>query len=224
MTVAAFFDVDKTLMRGSTMYYFATGLVRRRFISPRQIGEIAWRQLRFAVSGREHLGDVAAIIEQAQELVAGRRVQEIVALGEEIYAERMADKLWPGAVALVDEHLAKGHQVWIVTSTGQEIADMISAQLKITGALGTKSESKDGIYTGRLAGKPLHGPAKADAVVELAERQGLELSRCFAYSDSSNDIPMLSRVGNPVAVNPDKQLREHATRLGWPVVDFRDRS
>jgi hypothetical protein len=95
------------------------------------------------------------------------------------------------------------------------------ARLGLTGALGTVSEVEDGRYTGRLVGEPLHGPAKAEAVRALAEREGLDLSRCTAYSDSANDVPLLSAVGHAVAVNPDRALREQARALGWQVRDFR---
>ena len=98
---------------------------------------------------------------------------------------------------------------------------MISNRLGLTGALGTVSETVDGVYTGRLVGEPLHGPAKAEAVKALAEREHLDLARCSAYSDSANDIPMLSMVGHPVAVNPDADLRREARRRGWEVRDFR---
>ena len=83
------------------------------------------------------------------------------------------------------------------------------------------AESVDGVYTGRLVGEPLHGQAKADAVLALAEREGLDLTRCAAYSDSANDIPMLSLVGEPVAINPDAALRAHAKAQGWRIRDYR---
>jgi phosphoserine phosphatase len=98
---------------------------------------------------------------------------------------------------------------------------LIARRLGLTGALGTVAESRDGVYTGRLVGEPLHGPAKAAAIRALAEREGLDLSRCAAYSDSANDIPMLSLVGHPVAVNPDPQLRRIAREQGWEIRDFR---
>ncbi|HLU73691.1 MAG TPA: HAD family phosphatase, partial [Nonomuraea sp.] len=97
----------------------------------------------------------------------------------------------------------------------------IAQRLGLTGALGTVAESKDGIYTGRLVGDLLHGPAKAEAVRALARREGLDLTRCTAYSDSANDLPMLSLVGHPVAINPDSELREHAKKHDWPIKDFR---
>jgi phosphoserine phosphatase len=111
--------------------------------------------------------------------------------------------------------------VWLVTATPVEVANVIAARLGLTGALGTVADSVDGIYTGRLVGEILHGPAKAEAVRALAEREGLDLARCAAYSDSANDIPMLSLVGQPCAINPDTRLRAHAKEQGWRVRDYR---
>jgi haloacid dehalogenase-like hydrolase len=111
--------------------------------------------------------------------------------------------------------------VWLVTAAPAELASLIARRLGLTGALGTVAESKDGVYTGRLVGEPLHGPAKAEAIVALAQREGLDLTRCAAYSDSANDVPMLSMVGRPVAVNPDHDLKRFAREKGWEVRDFR---
>jgi phosphoserine phosphatase len=113
--------------------------------------------------------------------------------------------------------------VWLVTATPIELARTIATRLGLTGALGTVSEVRGGVYTGRLEGGPLHGLAKAEAIKALAAQEGLDLSRCWAYSDSSNDIPMLSTVGNPVAVNPDPALRAHAIQNTWRIRDFRRR-
>lgn len=98
---------------------------------------------------------------------------------------------------------------------------IIARRLGLTGALGTVSEHLDGVYTGRLVGELLHGPGKAEAVRALAEREGLDLARCSAYSDSANDLPMLSLVGDPGAINPDPRLREHTRRHDWRVHDYR---
>ena len=127
------------------------------------------------------------------------------------------------ALAIAQAHLDAGRQVWLVTATPVEIATVLAARLGLTGALGTVSEIEDGRYTGRLVGKPLHGLAKAEAVKALAEEEGLDLAACWAYSDSSNDIPMLSSVGHPVAVNPEPALRSHARQSGWDIKDFRRR-
>ena len=101
---------------------------------------------------------------------------------------------------------------------------MFAKRLGLTGALGTVSEVRNGIYTGHLDGPPLHGLAKAEAIRALAAREGLDLAECSAYSDSSNDIPMLSAVGHPVAVNPDATLRSHARANDWQIRDFRRRA
>jgi HAD superfamily hydrolase (TIGR01490 family) len=133
----------------------------------------------------------------------------------------MADRIWAGTRALAQMHLDAGQRVWLVTATPVELARIISRRLGLTGALGTVAESVDGVYTGRLVGELLHGPAKAHAVRALAVTEGLDLRRCTAYSDSVNDVPMLTAVGTAVAVNPDPSLRDAARRRGWQVRDFR---
>jgi phosphoserine phosphatase len=133
----------------------------------------------------------------------------------------MADRIWSGTHALAQSHLDAGQRVWLVTATPVELATIIAQRLKLTGALGTVAESRDGVYTGRLVGDVLHGEAKARAVTLLAAREGLDLAKCTAYSDSINDMPMLSSVGRAVAVNPDSALRAEAKQRGWEIRDFR---
>jgi phosphoserine phosphatase len=118
-------------------------------------------------------------------------------------------------------HLDAGQQVWLVTATPYELAATIAKRLGLTGALGTVAESVDGVFTGRLVGDILHGTGKAHAVRSLAIREGLNLRRCTAYSDSFNDVPMLSLVGTAVAINPDADLRDLARERGWEIRDFR---
>jgi hypothetical protein len=133
----------------------------------------------------------------------------------------MADRIWGPTRALAQMHLDAGQRVWLVTATPVELASIIARRLGLTGALGTVAETKDGRYTGRLMGAPLHGAAKAEAVRALAEREGLDLSRCTAYSDSVNDVPMLSTTGHAVAINPDPDLKKAAREHGWEIRDFR---
>ena len=111
--------------------------------------------------------------------------------------------------------------MWLVTATPNELAQLIARRLGLTGALGTVAESVDGIYTGAMMGEMLHGRAKAAAVRAIAAREGLDLRRCTAYSDSINDLPMLSAVGTAIAVNPDSDLRDVARQRGWQIRDFR---
>jgi HAD superfamily hydrolase (TIGR01490 family) len=219
-TAAAFFDVDNTMMIGASIFHFAKGLAARNFFSWRDLVRFTARQARLRLGG-EHPDDMHSSRESALAFVAGKNVAEIVDLGEEIFDEEMADKIWAGTHALARLHLDAGQRVWLVTATPVELATIIAGRLGLTGALGTVAESEDGVYTGRLVGEVLHGEAKAAAVRALAAREGLDLEQCSAYSDSINDLPMLSLVGRPVAVNPDSALRGEAKRRGWEIRDFR---
>ena len=222
-TAAAFFDVDNTVMRGASLFHFAVGLARRHYFSPREIAGFTVKQLKFVLSGSEDVEDMASATEAALSFIEGREVAELERLGEEVFDDSMVDKLIPGTLALAQGHLDAGQQVWLVTATPVELATVIARRLGLTGALGTVAQVVDGRYTGHLDGPPMHGLAKAEAVRAIATREGLDLAGCSAYSDSSNDIPMLSIVGHPVAVNPDATLRAHAKQNGWATRDFRRR-
>lgn len=221
LTAAAFFDVDNTMMMGASIFYFARGLAARKFFTSSDLAGFVWQQVKFRLGGRENKEDIKSHRERALSFVAGRTVEELTAISEEIYDELMADKIWSGTRALAQMHIDAGQRVWLVTATPIELAAIISRRLGLTGALGTVAESKDGVYTGRLVGDLLHGRAKAHAVRALASREGLNLRRCSAYSDSQNDVPMLSVVGTAVAVNPDSGLRDVARARGWEIRDFR---
>jgi HAD superfamily hydrolase (TIGR01490 family) len=221
LTAAAFFDVDNTMMMGASIFHFARGMAARKFFTTSDLAKFALQQVVFRVGGRETSDNIRNARESGLSFVAGHSVAELTELGEEIYDELMADKIWPGTRALAQMHIDAGQRVWLVTATPVDLATIIARRLGLTGALGTVLESKDGVYTGRLVGEMLHGPAKAHAVRALAAREGLDLRRCTAYSDSANDVPMLSVVGTAVAVNPDGSLRETARKRGWEIRDFR---
>lgn len=218
---AAFFDVDNTLMRGASLFYLARGLHTRKFFSTRDILTAGWRQLKFRVVGSEDPDHMRLIREQALDFIAGWSVDELLELSEEIFDEVLATKIWPGTAALAQRHLDQGQRVWLVTAAPVEIARLIADRLGLTGAIGTVAETVNGFYTGRLVGDLMHGPAKANAVRQLAAEEGLDLRLCSAYSDSANDVPMLSLVGHPYAINPDRRLRAHARERGWRIRDFR---
>ncbi|MEE1621325.1 HAD family hydrolase [Zafaria sp. Z1313] len=217
---AAFFDVDNTMMRGASLFAVARKMYARKAFSLRHAASFGLKALWYAVRG-EHVGDIHAVRDQALALAAGVLVDDLSSLGDEVYDEFIASKIWPGTRALADQHLRAGRRVWLVTATPLEVATVIADRLGLSGALGTQVEHTDGVYTGRLVGEILHGPAKAVAVARLAEEEGLDLAQCWAYSDSSNDLPLLEAVGHPVAINPDAKLRRHAVRNNWPVYDFR---
>ncbi|WP_448626749.1 HAD family hydrolase [Geodermatophilus sp. URMC 64] len=220
-SAAAFFDVDNTMMMGASLFWFARGLAARKYFTTRDLVQFVWQQAKFRIAGNESADDMHTIRENALAFVAGRQVAEIVQHGEEIYDELMADRIWGGTRQLAQKHLDAGQRVWLVTATPVELARIIAHRLGLTGALGTVAEVVDGEYTGRLVGELMHGEAKAEAVRALAEREGLDLSRCTAYSDSANDLPMLSLCGTAIAVNPDTELRAVARSRGWTIRDFR---
>jgi HAD superfamily hydrolase (TIGR01490 family) len=219
---AAFFDLDNTLLRGAAIFYLARGLYARKFFQTRDVARFAYQQVRFLL-GAENAGHVDQARATALSFIAGRAVEELQEVGEEVFEQYMAGKIWPGTLELARLHLDQGQRVWLVTAAPVEVATIIAKRIGLTGALGTVAEHVNGHYTGRLVGDLLHGPAKAEAVRALAVREGLELERCAAYSDSANDIPMLSLVGKPCAVNPDRALRAHAREHGWRIRDYRGR-
>lgn len=218
---AAFFDVDNTLMRGASLYHLARGMAAHRFFTRRQLRSFAWKQAKFLASGREIHKDLRSVTEAALGIVAGRSVHLVLSITEEIVDDILVNKLWPGTLALAHEHLNAGREVWLVTASPQLLADALARRIGLTGAIGTRVEVVDGLFTGRLSGAPLHGEAKAAAIAELGAERGLDLTLSTAYSDSTNDLPMLQVVGNAVVVNPDRRLRREAGRRGWAIVDHR---
>ncbi len=221
--VAAFFDVDNTIIRGASAFHIARGLKQRGYFRNRDLIRFGWEQLKYLVFG-ESPEQMTSVRAEALSIIKGWSVAEMAAIGEEVYDEILAMRIFPGTKALIDEHRAQGHEVWFVTASPLEIGRLIARRLKATGALGTIAEHKGGFYTGSLVGDLMHGEAKAVAVRDLAGRRNLDLTRCFAYGDSMNDAPMLGAVGHGCAINPDSRLRRHAKRNGWPIQEFRGRN
>ena len=219
-TAAAFFDLDNTLIRGASLFHLARGLAAYHFLSSREVARFACGQLTFRMRG-ERTGQVASTRQRALSFVEGHSVSEMRELCRHIYDDYVAEKIWPGTRALADLHRRAGEPVWLVTAAPCELAEVIAARLGLNGALGTRVEEVDGRYTGGLVGEILHGPAKGVAVRDLAEFEGYDLTACHAYSDSANDLPMLTLVGHPHAVNPDHRLRARAEDEGWPITDYR---
>ena len=220
-TAAAFFDLDNTVIQGASLFHLAKGLYRRGFFPTRVILKGLWVQVYFRLVGREKAGHIDDARSVTLGFIEGHTVEELAEIASEVYEESIAERIWPGTRALAQMHLDVGQQVWLVTAAPVEVAGIIAARLGLTGALGTTAEHIDGVYTGRLKGDLLHGPAKAQAIRALAHEHGLDLAHCFAYSDSYNDLPMLSLVGHPCAINPDGRLLSHAEEQDWQIQDYR---
>lgn len=218
---AAFFDVDNTLVRGSTLYFLGRGMYQRGFFTKADISRFVVANLRFRMTGTEKKDVIERFQKAATDFVAGAKVADILKIGEEIYDEFVSPKLWQGTYDIAHAHMEEGVDVWLVTAAPQDMANIIATKLGLTGALGSKVIVEDGMYTGKLEGKLLHGTEKAIAIKNLAEDRGYDLQECFSYSDSHNDLPLLNAVGHPSAINPDAILRIKALAEKWPIHDFR---
>ncbi len=217
---AAFFDIDNTLVRGSTSYQFAKAAYRKNFFPRKDFISFFWHQLRF-ISRGETTNMLNAIKDRALELVKGHSYTQLMDMIDEVYDQNIKAKVWPETARIAQQHIEAGREVWIISAAPQEMGEEIAKRLGLTGALGTRLVQVDCILTGEILGKPLHGKQKAKAMKELAKERGISLKRSFAYSDSNNDLPMLSLVGHPVAVNPDKKLKAYAKAAGWKIYDFK---
>lgn len=220
MAAAAFFDLDRTLLRRSSALALAGSFRERGLISRRQLLSAAGWQLLFVARGAGHEA-VRSAAEDGLRLLAGYPVADL----RELVAEAMEPVLRPLVYAeplsLVERHRERGERVYVVSATLQEIVEAIADDLGFDGALGTICEVRDGRYTGRAL-RALHADAKADCVRAVAESEDFDLSACTGYSDSHTDLPFLEAVGRPVAVNPDRELRRVARERGWPVLEFSD--
>ena len=218
---AAFFDVDNTLIRGSTIYFLGRGMYQRGYFTKKDISRFVLANLRFRLTGKENKEEIARFQKSATDFIGGHSVKDIEAIGQEIYDEFVSPAIWQGTIDIAQKHLLNQEEVWLVTAAPEDMAVLIANRLGFTGALGSKAEIKNGSYTGAMSGALLHGKEKAVAVRDLAQRSGLNLANCYAYSDSNNDLPLLQCVGNPSAINPDAILGLRAMAEGWPIHDFR---
>lgn len=219
MPAAAFFDLDKTLLRRSSALALAPSFHERGLISRWQLAKAAAMQLLF-VAGGASAEAVRRMAEEGLLVLRGVRPEEL----EELVAGAMEPILRPlvyrEPLDLAGRHRARGERIFVVSAALQEVVGRIAEDLGFDGALGTVCELEDGVYTGRSL-RPLYGEAKAEAVRELARREGIDLDGSTAYSDSHTDLPFLETVGRAIAVNPDRALRRLARERGWPVMHFR---
>lgn len=218
---AAFFDVDNTLIRGSTLYFLGRGMYQRGYFSKRDISRFVLANLRFRLTGKENKEEIARYQKSATDFIGGHSVKDTEAIAQEIYDEFVSPALWQGTIDIAQKHLANNEEVWLVTAAPEDMAVLIAQRLGFTGALGSRAEIKDGSYTGAILGALLHGKEKVNAVTELALNSGINLEESYAYSDSHNDLPLLQCVGHPSAINPDAILSLRAMAEGWPIHDFR---
>ena len=218
---AAFFDVDNTLIRGSTIYFLGRGMYQRGYFTKKDISRFVLANLRFRLTGKENKEEIQRFQDSATEFIGGHNVKDIEAIAQEIYDEFVSPAMWQGTIDIAQKLCQEGVEVYLVTAAPEDMATLIAKRLGLTGALGSKAEIIDGHYTGQMNGPLLHGKEKAVAVRELAAQREFNLENCLAFSDSNNDLPLLQCVGHPSAINPDALLGLRAMAEGWPIHDFR---
>lgn len=217
---AAFFDLDRTLLRRSSALALAGSFRAHGVIGRGQLAKAAAWQLLFVARGASSEA-VRRVAEDGMMLLKGFAVDDLKRLVTEAMEPILKPLVYRDALALVVAHKERGEPVYIVSAVLQEIADELAQELGLDGAVGSTCEAVEGIYTGRSL-RACHAEGKAVAVRELAEQEGFDLSASTAYSDSHTDLPFLEAVGHPVVVNPDRELRRIAAERGWPVLLFSD--
>jgi HAD superfamily hydrolase (TIGR01490 family) len=213
---AAFFDLDKTLMAGSSGIFFARAAYESGMISRRRLARDAYENLRFRLRGSTD-DRADEVRKRVGEMIADVPVRELQRLSPRVLAG-VLPRLYPQMLQRAYAHQDAGRLVYIVTAASQEMADLLAHVLAFDGGIGSRSEIVDGRYTGRAAGPFNYREGKVLSMRELAEREQIDLSASYAYSDSESDLPMLRAVGHPVVVNPDPDLRRIATAEGWEVL------
>ncbi len=215
---AAFFDLDRTLIAGSSAFQFGRAAYRAGLVSRRRLAGDAWENVLFRLRGSTDKGTDARR-ERIGQMLEGVRVRELQRLAPDVLAG-VLPRLYPQMLALAYDHQDAGRPIFICTAASQEMAELMAIVLTFDGAVGSVSEVVDGHYTGRAGGPFTYREGKAEAIRDLAAREGIDLGASWAYSDSESDLPMLRLVGHPVAVNPDSELGRVARLEGWEVLRF----
>jgi HAD superfamily hydrolase (TIGR01490 family) len=213
---AAFFDLDRTLVSGSSGFSILIEMARAGIVSRRQLVRDTWVSARFRLWGLDD-ATTDAVRLRVSGYVTGVPTSDLEAISSAVM-DRVLPRIYPEVLARAHAHQRAGEPVYLVTASSQEFADRLAEALELDGAVGTRSEIIDGRYTGKPGGPFIYGEGKVQAMEEIATEHGLSLEASTAYSDSISDLPMLRAVGRPVAVNPDRALREIAVREGWEVL------
>jgi HAD superfamily hydrolase (TIGR01490 family) len=219
VTVVAIVDLDNTLIRGSYLFHFGAHLVRQRVLSPRPLVPFMMAELRYVRDREERPGMPKRVTESVLNLARGRDQETLVSLCRDFVDHSLSRFVVAEALEAVADLRDLGIPVYIATASPQELAEVIADRLGLAGGIGTISEVRNGKYTGRLSSPVMHGKEKKVRVHALLDELGADASRCWAFSDSANDLPLLESVGWPVAVNADARLSAIARTEGWLTID-----
>ncbi|MCG3043549.1 HAD family hydrolase [Streptomyces fenghuangensis] len=215
---AAFFDLDKTVIAKSSTLTFGKSFYHGGLINRRAALRTAYTQFVFLAGGADH-DQMERMRAYLSAMCRGWNVQQVREIIAETIHELIDPIIYDEAASLIEEHHLAGRDVVIVSTSGAEVVEPIGELIGADRVVATRMVVEDGCFTGEIE-YYAYGPTKAEAVRELAESEGYDLSRCYAYSDSATDIPMLEAVGHPHAVNPDRALRREAVSRDWPILTF----
>jgi len=205
-------------MAGSSGYHFVRAAYEAGMLSRRRMAGDAWGAVKFRLFGSTDAG-TDKVRARLGSYIEGVPVRDLQRLAPRVLSG-VLPRLYPQVLEVAYSHQDAGRSVYICTAASQEMAGLLAYVLGFTGGIGSRSEIRDGIYTGREGGIFTYREGKAQAVRELAEHEGIDLASSYAYSDSESDVPLLRAVGHPVAVNPDRALMKIARREGWEVLCF----
>jgi HAD superfamily hydrolase (TIGR01490 family) len=216
---AAFFDLDKTLMAGSSGMVFARVANRHGFVARGQLARWGWDHLRYRLRGMTDQ-QTSAVVDVAKRVFAEIPERDIDRMAPELLAG-ILPRIYPQMLDQVHRHQDEGRATFIVSAAGNGLVEVLARVLGMEGGIGTRYEvDGDGRLTGRIEEPFVYGDGKVIAMREFAAAHDVDLATSWAYSDSASDLPMLRAVGNPVAVNPDRALAEVAAADGWRVMRF----
>ncbi len=215
---AAFFDLDKTLIEGSSAVHFARAAYKAGMRTRREIAGDLYANLKFRFRGSTD-EETDALRDAVLQAVAGQREADLMRMGHSVLAG-LLPLVYTEVLHEAWSHIDAGRPAYIVTAASHELADTLASVLALSGGIGVKSEVREGVYTGRPDGPFTYREGKVTAIKDLADEEGFDLALSYAYSDSESDLPMLRAVGNPVAVNPDAELERVARAEGWRVMRF----
>jgi HAD superfamily hydrolase (TIGR01490 family) len=218
VTVAAFFDLDKTILGTSSTLAFTKPLYEQGLIKRADVVQSAYHQFIFSIAGADH-DQTEKMRQYLSTLVAGWEVETLNGIVKETLSQQITPTVHAEAVELIEKHKSLGHTVVIVSASGSEIVKPVADLLGADYTIATELEVFNGKYTGQI-GFYAYGDNKASAIKEFADERGCDLANSFAYSDSITDLPMLEVVGHPTVVNPDSGLKEVAMDRSWPILRF----
>lgn len=218
--VAAFFDLDKTIIATSSAFAYGKEFLNSGLITPVEALQLSMAKATYMFAGHSS-EQMDTTRDQLAHMIAGWNVEQVKAIAEETMQHVVTPTIYAEARSIIDQHLAAGHDVVIISASARELVEPIAKELGVTTVVSTELAKKDGVFTGEITFY-CKGAAKAQAIMDLTARRGYDLPQSFAYSDSAVDIPMLEAVGNPNAVNPDRALRKVAADKGWNIHSFRN--